>query len=109
MPDRLKDLESLAMKNEDLPDDATMPEILFFQGMRNLHYQYRIKAIDIDTAKAEKHRLVEEYKRVMIMYNCWTEAILVRNLMSDALTDAEKNGCLRCQRLVRIFDGRERT
>lgn len=35
------------------------------------------------------------------------QAAIIRNRYSEVLTEAEKHGCPICQRLVRIFDGRE--
>lgn len=106
MTDRIDELERLAMKNEPIPEDASLIEIQLYGCLRNLHHAYRTKQIDREQAKREKDQIIEEYRREEVWFKCWKQAITIRNALSYKLTEATKSDCPRCRDLVAIFEGR---
>ena len=107
MSDRLLELEKKARQIEDMPKDLTQSEQLFYLSMVQLYKLFYDHTYDREQAKSAKQDLITAYKN-----NAFAEKLLLhhaqlRNRYSPVLTDAEKNGCPICKRLVKIFDGRE--
>ena len=107
MSDRLLELEKKAQHGEDMPTDLTLSEQLFYLAMVNLYQAYYSHQYDREQARTAKQALKATYEN-----NAFAEKLLLhhaqlRNRYSPVLTDAEKNGCPICKRLVKIFDGRE--
>ena len=107
MPDRLFELEKKAMHHEEMPKGLTQSEQLFYLSMVKLYELFNSHTYDREKARNAKQELILTYKN-----NAFAEKLLLhhaqlRNRYSPVLTDAEKNGCPICKRLVKIFDGRE--
>lgn len=76
-----------------------------------LHFyigRYRVRELTAEELTKKK----KELENLMVDY--WDMARIfrndaqIRNSMGQTLTEAEKNGCPICKKLVRIFDGREK-
>lgn len=84
----LKELERLACENYPLPDELCLPEIWFYEAMRNVYRQYRAGTIQKEVAVQEKREVYRAYrdetKRQELMKTCMTRQ--QENLMrSDRL------------------------
>lgn len=76
-----------------------------------LHFyigRYHVRELTAEELTKKK----KELENLMVDY--WDMARIfrndaqIRNSMGQTLTEAEKNGCPICKKLVRIFDGREK-
>lgn len=107
MPDRLFELEKKAMHHEDMPQGLTQSEQLFYLSMVKLYELFNSHTYDRERARAARQELTAAYRNNAFAENLLNHHVQIRNRYSPALTDAEKNGCPICKRIVRIFDGRE--
>ena len=108
MSDRLSELEIKAKHNEDMPTGLTQSEQLFYLSMVQLYKLFNSHVYDRSQAKSIKQDIISAYRK-----NAFEEKLIkhhadIRNKYSHVMTEAEKNGCPICQKLVRIFDGREK-
>lgn len=107
MPDRLFELEKKAMHGEDIPQGLTQSEQLFYLSMVKLYELFNSHTYDRERAKTAKQELISAYQNNAFAENLLNHHAQIRNRYSPVMTDAEKNGCPICKKIVRIFDGRE--
>lgn len=108
MSDRLSELEIKAKHGDDMPDGLTQSEQLYYLSMVQLYRLFTSHVYDRTQAKSIKQDIISAYRK-----NAFEEKLIrhhadIRNKYSHVMTEAEKNGCPICQKLVRIFDGREK-
>jgi hypothetical protein len=104
---RINELERLVAKGDPLPDNLTAPEQWLYLSLRTLYREYRAGAITKEQAAAEKAKLTDGYGIANLHYRAYMQASARVNRYSPLLTEAEKNGCDVCRKIVRILDGRE--
>lgn len=104
----LEPLERKAMNGEEMPEDLTQSEQLYYLSMVKLYGLYRDKIYDRDQCKAMKQNIYSTYKNNAFHEHLIQHHADIHNRYSQVMTEAEKHGCLICKKLVRIFDGRER-
>ena len=76
-----------------------------------LHFyigRYRVRELTAEELTKKKKELENLMVDYWDMARIFREDTQIRNSMSQTLTEAEKNGCPICRKLVRIFDGREK-
>lgn len=108
MSDRLSELEIKAKHGDDMPDGLTQSEQLYYLSMVQLYKLFNSHVYDRSQAKSIKQDIISAYRK-----NAFEEKLIrhhadIRNKYSHVMTEAEKNGCPICQKLVRIFDVREK-
>lgn len=103
-----KEIEALAKKGTPLPDKATLAESLFYYNLRALYKEYRDRVIDRDRAKVEKVRLFNRFGVQKLWEDCGQENYERWRGFLKLASEAEKNGCEYCKRIVRVLEGRER-
>lgn len=101
------DIQKLVMNGQCLPDNSPLPEERLWEILNVLHRSYRGGKVTIEYAKQRAAKLRIEFDRDMMMYDCFVAATDRQNRYSHILTEAEKNGCPICKKIVRILDGRE--
>lgn len=102
-----KEIEALAKKGTPLPDTATLADSLFYHCLRLLYREYRDGIINRDQAKREKSRLVNQFGVQKLWERCGQNKYDRWRRYQTIQTEAEKNGCPICKRIVRILDGRD--
>lgn len=60
-----EELDRLAYKGEEMPDNLRMPEKMYFIAMRSLYHDYRRKAVSEEQSKREKTALLQDYEAGM--------------------------------------------
>ena len=101
------EIYELARKRQPAPDDLTLPEQLLYTTARNIYKSFEDGIITLEQAKIEKQRSIanfESLNRSCLIYRDHMKRMVA---ISQVLGDAEKNGCERCRRVARVFDGRE--
>lgn len=76
-----------------------------------LHFyigRYRVRELTAEELTKKKKELENLMVDYWNMSRIFREDAQIRNSMGQTLTEAEKNGCPICKKLVRIFDGREK-
>ena len=103
----VEDIEKLAKSGTPLPDNATLAESLLYHNLRRLYWEYRHRILDTEQAKIEKRRLIQQFGLEQLYttcaqndYNRWRKYQILQS-------EAEKNGCEICKKIVRILDGRD--
>ena len=107
MPDKLFELEKKACHKEEMPQGLTQSEQLFYLSMVKLYDLFNSHTYDRERAKTAKQELISAYQNNAFAENLLNYHAKIRNRYSPVMTDAEKNGCPICKKIVRIFDGRE--
>ena len=101
------EIYELARKRQPAPDNLTLPEQLLYTTARNIYKSFEDGIITLEQAKVEKQRSIanfESLNRSCLIYQDHMKRMVA---ISQVLGDAEKNGCERCRRVARVFDGRE--
>ena len=76
-----------------------------------LHFyigRYRVRELTAEELTKKKKELEDLMVDYWDMARIFRNDAQIRNSMGQTLTEAEKNGCPICKKLVRIFDGREK-
>ena len=108
MLDKLFELEKKASHGEEMPKGLTQSEQLFYLSMVQLYKLFYDHTYDREQAKNIKQDLTATYRNNAFAENLLEHHAQIRNRYSPVMTEAEKNGCPICRKLVRIFDGREK-
>ncbi|MCM1055619.1 MAG: hypothetical protein NC394_08875 [Bacteroides sp.] len=104
----VKEIEALAKKGTPLSDKATLAESLFYYNLRALYREYGDGLIDKARARVEKTRLVNRFGVQKLWEDCGQEQYERWRRFLRLVSEAEKNGCEYCRRIIRTLDGRER-
>ena len=100
-------IERLAMNAQPMPEDVGFSDKLLYLGLRSLYDLYRRGGISREEARDIKVKLMEDHRNYSFDERLLDHHARIRNGYSEVLTEAEKNGCVVCKKLVRVFDGRD--
>ena len=100
-------IERLALNGQPMPEDVGFSDKLLYLSMRSLYDLYRRGGISREEAKAVKIKLTEDHRRFSFEEKLLDHHANIRNGYSHIMTEAEKEGCPICRKIVKIFDGRE--
>ncbi len=101
-----KEIEALAKKKTPLPDDATLADMLYYQNLLLLYREFKAGIIDKGQGKLMKSKLVSQYGVQKLWEKCGQNNYERWRKYQVIQTEAEKNGCPICRKIVRILDGR---
>ena len=105
--ERIKVLTERAKAGNEYTNDADIGEQAYLESLLNYVRSWRDHIISkeelIRYQKTLRLKLEKYYQQAEI----FELHINIRNSYSDLLTQAEKHGCTKRKKLVRIFDGRE--
>lgn len=102
-----EEIYELARKRQPAPDNLTLPEQLLYTTARNIYKSYADGIISLEQAKQEKQQSISNFESLSRKYDIYIDHMKRMAVISQVLGDAEKNGCERCRRVARVFDGRE--
>lgn len=104
--ERITMLTERAKKRELYIYDLDIGESCYLLSLVNAIELFRMKAID----SGEIYNKQKELESRLLSYYQHREIqdlhISIRNRYGEVLTEAEKQGCPVCRKIVRIFDGR---
>ena len=101
------EIYELARKRQPAPDDLTLPEQLLYTTARNIYKSYQDGIISLEQAKQEKRHSIRNFESLNLKCDIYSDHMRRMVTISQVLGDVEKNGCERCRRAARVFDGRE--
>lgn len=101
------EIYELARKRQPAPDDLTLPEQLLYTTARNIYKSYQDGIISLEQAKQEKRQSIRNFESLNLKHDIYSDHMRRMVTISQVLGDVERNGCERCRRAVRVFDGRE--
>lgn len=90
-----------------LPEDFGSLETMLYQQIFYLCRDYDEGNIPKDEARKLKTKYLQEYGRICLKRDIYSDHMKRMVAISQVLGDAEKNGCEHCRRAARVFDGRE--
>lgn len=90
-----------------LPEGFGSLETMLYQQIFYLCRDYDEGNIPKDEARKLKTKYLQEYGRICLKRDIYSDHMKRMVTISQVLGDVEKNGCERCRRAVRVFDGRE--
>lgn len=101
------EIYELARKRQPAPDDLTLPEQLLYTTARNIYKSYQDGIIGLEQAKQEKRQSIRNFESLNLKCDIYSDHMRRMVTISQVLGDVERNGCERCRRVARVFDGRE--
>lgn len=101
------EIYELARKRQPAPDDLTLPEQLLYTTARNIYKSYQDGIISLEQAKQEKRQSIRNFESLNLKHDIYSDHMRRMVTISQVLGDVDKNGCERCKRAARVFDGRE--
>lgn len=101
------EIYEIARKRQPAPDNMTLPEQLLYTTARNIYKSYSDGLISIEQAKQEKLHSIRNFDSLNLKHDIYSDHMRRMVTISQVLGDVERNGCERCRRAVRVFDGRE--
>jgi hypothetical protein len=104
--EKIEILTSRAKDGSTHTADLDIGESCYLLSLIGAVKLFRMKCMSSDELYHEQKRLEAELLKYYQHRELFDLHISIRNRYSPVLTEAEKSGCNVCQRLVRIFDGR---
>lgn len=104
--ERIKELTERAKSNNTKPEMLEIGESCYVMMLSMYIREYRLGNLNADELikkQKELENLLMRYYQHCELFDYHTQ---IRNRYSEILTEAEKNECIVCKKLVRIFDGR---
>ena len=101
------EIYEIARKRQPAPDDLTLPEQLLYTTARNIYKSYQDGIISLEQAKQEKRQSIRNFESLNLKCDIYSDHMKRMVTISQVLGDVERNGCERCKRAARVFDGRE--
>lgn len=105
--EKIEILTSRAKDGSTHTADLDIGESCYLLSLIGAVKLFRMKCMSSDELYHEQKRLEAELLRYYQHRELFDLHTAIRNRYSDTLTEAEKNGCPICGKLVRIFEGRE--
>ena len=90
-----------------LPEDFGSLETMLYQQIFYLCRDYDEGNIPKEEARKLKTKYLQEYGRICLKREIYSDHMKRMVTISQVLGDVERNGCERCKKAVRVFDGRE--
>ncbi len=106
--ERIRMLTQRAKEGSSKISDLDIGEIYYLKCLLEYIRSYRQKEISADDLLASQKVLEMKLEHYYMHCEMFDRAAEISNRYSEVLTEAEKHGCPICQKLVRIFDGREK-
>lgn len=106
-PQRINELTARAKAGNDYTMDCDIGETAYLETLIVFIKEWRGGQMNKDTLTRKQKEL--ENKLLLYYQHCevFDKHVTIRNAYSNVMTEAEKNGCPICKKIVRIFDGRE--
>ena len=105
--ERIKELTERAKESQPYLKDCDIGEKCYILSLAAAIKLFRLKAYSQNELKQLQSQLKSDLEIYYLNCKCFERAVEIRNAYSPILTEAEKHGCKICQKIVRIFDGRE--
>lgn len=105
---RITQLTERAKQGSTQTDDLDIGESCYLLSLIGAVKLFRMKCMSSDELFHEQKRLEAELLKYYQHRELFDLHTAIRNRHSDILTEAEKNGCPICGKLVRIFEGRDK-
>lgn len=100
-------LTQRAKMKDPKPDGLNLGEKFYVVLLNFYIKQYRRNELTDEDLKAKKALLERDLINYLDSKKMFSKACEIRNKQSPVLTEAEKNGCPICRKIVRLFDGRD--
>lgn len=104
---RIEELTDRAKSSNTYTADLDIGESCYLLSLIGAVKLFRMKCMSSDDLYHEQKRLEAELLKYYQHRELFDLHTTIRNRYSYLLTEAEKNGCPICGKLVRIFEGRE--
>ena len=100
--------EKDAMAGAEMPAGLSYPDQILYQQLRMLYWQYLQNVVDRETAKREKLKFIEEYKRNQFRERLGKYWVEITTTTESARAEYRKNPCQEnAIKLVEILEGRK--
>lgn len=100
------EVDAFARKNEPLPDEAGLCDMMLYHILTALYREYKEGIVSKELAKVEKTRAMEKHRDVELWERIYKENTRRTTEISKIMAEVSKNGCEVCRRVAKIYDGR---
>ena len=101
-------LERLASRGEEIPDDLDTPEQLLYLTLRELYKNFHSGTVNRDRAKREKNRIYVGYQKIKAEHDVLEQHLAIRKRLTNTVGEIYKCGCESCRKLINVFNGIDR-
>lgn len=105
--DRVKELTARAKESNDYTMDCDIGEAAYLETLIVFIKEWQNGQMKKDTLIKKQKELESKLLSYYQHREMFDRQIQINNRYSHILTEAEKNGCLICKKIVKILDGRE--
>lgn len=105
--ERIKELNDRAKRCERVINDLNIGESCYLLSLIRAITDYYNEVITKEQLGKEQRILQQQLEQYYQFSEIFEYHIQINNRFSHVMTEAEKDGCPICKKLVRIFDGRE--
>lgn len=105
---RIEMLNERAKNDERKIKDLKLGESCYLLALINLLHLFHNGSLTREELRREQLELKKQLENYYVIESVHNYAVRIRNRYSPILTEAEKNGCEICKKIVRVFDGREK-
>lgn len=100
------EVDAFARKNEPLPDEAGLCDMMLYHILTALYREYKEGIVSKELAKVEKTRAMEKHRDVELWERIYKENTRRITEISKVMIAANNSGCPICQKVAKIYDGR---
>jgi hypothetical protein len=104
---RIQELTARAKEGNGYTMDCDIGETAYLEVLLLYIKEWKSNKVGKDTLIKKQKELENKLLSYYQHREMFDSHIQINNKYSHILTEAEKNGCLICKKLVRVFDGRE--
>ena len=105
---RIEMLNERAKNGEHKIKDLKLGESCYLLSLLSLLQMFHNGSVTREELRREQLELKKQLENYYVIESVHNYAVRIRNRYSPILTEAEKNGCEICKKIVRVFDGREK-
>lgn len=102
------ELERIAAKGGEMPDDLRMHEQLLFLTLRTLYHSFRSGAVNKERGSREKQRIMQAYTALQMDQRVMDQHRAIRRRMENQIGNLYRCGCEHCLQLLKYLDGIDR-
>lgn len=104
---RIEMLNTRAKNGERRIKDLKIGESCYLISLLNLLNLFHNGSLTREELRREQLELKKQLENYYVIEKVHNHSVMIRNKYSPVLTEAEKGDCEICQKLVKIFDGRQ--
>ena len=101
-----KDIDTLARADKPLPEDAGLCDMMLYRILSAIYAEYREGILSASDAKDAKHQAMTKHGDLELWERVFRDHARRMVEIGAVLNEVNHDGCPKCQKIAKIFDGR---